>query len=456
MGEHSYGNAVCGMLSHPLFLIILVGLVVRTVLSATLTYCYDVSYWGYIIENVESGNGLYGLPGYYYTPVWGYIVMFLGVVANGLFGISEMGFADPSLVPALGANWDFYTDLVMTPAMVAVFKAFFTAVDLAISWILYRMVLERTGDRRKAYAAFGLWFLCPIVIYTSCVQAMFDPVTVLLLVMAVYLTIHRSYFLAGMALAMSVFCKFFSGYLALLFLAYVYVAEGRDRRAFARGAGAAVLGVLVMTVMVFIPNILNGTLEDAFLFILNRVDIVTDVAEDGNLWDNISSLGYTLVMALQVVIVLLEVYLAVDFARRPHGDLSDAFMKYGLLASTAVFLWTPTPTYLLIIIPFLVYHLLVSDRRFRIPYLLLATMPMLYSLVMNGAGILFQSAVFTDLVSAETVLSIIDWLDATTAGVTHQDLLNIAMGVAETVAIYSVFAVHLLNRRAERAAEAVR
>ena len=427
---------------------------VRLVLSLTLTYCYDVSYWGYVIENVESDNGLYGLPGYYYTPVWGYIVVFLGVVSNFLFGISEMGVSDPSIIPALGAGWDFYTDLVMTPAMVMAFKVFFTLVDLAVSWLLYKMVLERTDDVRKATAAFGMWFLCPIVIYTSCIQAMFDPVMVLLLVLAVYLATHRSYFMAGVALTTAVFCKFFAGYLVLMFFALVYVAEGRDRKAFLKGSGSAVLGALLTTFVIFVPNILTGTVDEAFSFILNRVSIVTDTNAAGTLWDEISSVGYALVMMLQVVIVALEVYLAYHFVRSAkETGLIDTFMKFGLLASTVVFLWTPTPTYLLIIIPFLVYHLLVSDSRFRIPYLLLAFMPMLYSLVMNGAGLLFQSTVFTDLISVDTVMSIIDWLDSTTFGISHQDILNILMGAAETVAIYSVFLVHLLNVRAEKKAE---
>ncbi|WP_400205546.1 hypothetical protein [Methanomethylophilus alvi] len=44
-----------------------------------------------IIQNIDSGNGLYELFGYYYTPVWGYIMGFIDMFSNTFLSVSELG-----------------------------------------------------------------------------------------------------------------------------------------------------------------------------------------------------------------------------------------------------------------------------------------------------------------------------------------------------------------------------
>ena len=61
-------------LRHPVITILSVALLVRLVLMPLLTYDYDIYHWAVIIQNFQSGNGLYDVAGYYYTPTWGYIL----------------------------------------------------------------------------------------------------------------------------------------------------------------------------------------------------------------------------------------------------------------------------------------------------------------------------------------------------------------------------------------------
>ena len=58
---------------HPLLAVILAGVILRLLITS-LSMIYDTNYWALVIRNIDSGNGLYGLDGYFYTPVWGYLL----------------------------------------------------------------------------------------------------------------------------------------------------------------------------------------------------------------------------------------------------------------------------------------------------------------------------------------------------------------------------------------------
>lgn len=434
---------------HPLIFLAAVGLLIRIVVSVLFTYSYDVTYWGYVIENIQSDSGLYELPGYYYTPVWGYFISTIGFVMNFVFGIDVFGMQSDSFVPSQDVSWDFYLDLVTTVEFSLVFKAAFTLVDLAISYVLYLMVMEHTGNRKKALIAFGLWFLCPLTIYTSCIHAMFDGLSVLTMLLTVYFLMKGNYLLAGCSFSMAVLTKFFPAYLIFLFVAYILVKERDDMRRFARSLGLSILGAAVMFLVIYTPDILNGTIEDSFSFVFNRVDSIGSGEE--SFWDALTSNGYVIVVLLQPIVILLEILLAYYYQKGksacdPNND--SRFMMYCMLGATSVFLWTPTPTYMMIIIPFVIYHVLVSDSRYKLSLLALMTVPVFYAIAMHNFGDLFATDLFLHLVSSETIMNGIEWLDSIfVLGITNLSFINLILGALETLAIYSVFLTYIRNRR---------
>lgn len=453
MGDASGARTVCSWMSaHPMASIVVIGLVIRAVLSVLFTHSYDIAYWGYIIENIQSDNGLYSLPGYYYTPVWGYFISAIGFVMNFLFGIDVFGLEADSLIPSQDASWEYYLDLVTTVEFNLVFKAAFTLVDLAISYVLYLIVMEHTGDRRKSAVAFALWFLCPLVLYTSCVHAMFDSLAVLTLLLTVYFLMKGNYFLAGCAFSMAALSKFFPAYLIFLLVAYIVVRKRGDTREMVRSVGMSVIGAALMFLVIYIPDILSGTVMESFSFIFNRVNAI-GVGEE-SFWDALTSNGYTIVILLQPLILVLEVLLAYYYQKGRGPDSPDndgRLMMYCMLASTCVFLWTPAPTYMMIVLPFIIYHFLVSDSSYKASMIALMTAPAVYAIVMHNFSDLFQTDIFLHLVSSETILNGIAWLDSIGfLGMTNQSLLNLVFGALETLAIYSVFLTYLSNRRGWR------
>lgn len=433
---------------HPLIFLAAVGLIIRSLISVLFTHSYDIAYWGYIIENIQSNSGLYELPGYYYTPVWGYFISSIGFVMNYLFGIDVFGIESDSLIPSQDVSWEYYMDLVTTVEFSLVFKAVFTLIDLAISYVLYLMVIERTGDRQKASIAFGLWFLCPLTIYTSCVHAMFDGLSVLTLLLTVYFLMKGNYLLAGCSFSMAVLSKFFPAYLIFLFVAYILVKESGDIRKFAKSLSMSILGAAVMFLVIYTPDIVNGTIWDSLNFVFNRVDSIG--AGEESFWDSLTSNGYTIVIMLQPVIIFLEVLLAYYYqkGRSSKSNTNDRFMMYCMLGATSVFLWTPAPTYMMIIIPFVIYHVLVSDSRYKLSLIALLIVPTLYAIVMHNFSDLFAANVFLHIVSPEFILNGIEWLDSVTIlGMSNQSLINLILGALETLAIYSVFITYVRNRR---------
>ena len=68
-------------LQRNIIIVIVLGIVVRYVLGFFFTYPRDIASWVVNSENFLMGGGLYGLPGHYYTPVWGYIMSVLTSIA---------------------------------------------------------------------------------------------------------------------------------------------------------------------------------------------------------------------------------------------------------------------------------------------------------------------------------------------------------------------------------------
>jgi hypothetical protein len=421
--------------------IVIAGLLIRAVLIPLFTYNYDISFWATTIQHVQSGNGLYELSGYFYTPVWGYILGFLGLIANFIFGISSYGTIGEQLLPSAGADWDYYGTMVVSPEFSILVKSFLVIFDLVCAYLIYVIVKKFGHDERKAAIAFAMWFLCPLVIYSSAVQATFDNISITFMLLAFIMMTDRRYILAGALLAVAALTKFFPAYLALMFLVYVLKKNG-GKDAKVKAAVRAGIGIAVMALIILIPQIINGTLPEAFGFVSNRISSIE--YESRSVWDVIATEGMAVVVLLQSVIFAVLILIAYKM----------------LLSSATVFLWTPAPTYLLLVMPFLIYTVATAksenQKRYMISFILISVTATLYSISMHSYSVLFQISVYYDLVSPETILNGLGWLSQTIVpGLTRQTLLNAVMGAAETIAIYSIFLIYIYNHRKSKKAGGV-
>ncbi len=440
MSEHgSLNKAKSFIVRHPMWSIIILGLAIRVALIPFFTHSYDVYHWALTISNLRSGEGLYGLVGYYYTPVWGYILAGIGSIAD-LAGIADFGNMIPSLAFANGSEWEYYRDLVCTPAFVTLIKIIFTVFDLVTGYLIYVLVDDHTKDKKKAMIAFGLWFLCPIVIYTSAVHVMFDTIAVMALVLTLLLIFRRRYALAGAVFAISVFIKFFPFYLVLIFLALILKQE-RTTGYRNKAVLTVILGFLVMAVVIYLPQIIDGTILDTFDFVFLRVGEISIGDDVSNAWDKITSVGYTLVLFLQILTFpLLAIFAWQIFKSEEEGEeFTSKFMLFLMLSSAVIFLWTPTPTYLMIMLPFLAYVAVTRNDGYIVPYILISVSAFLFAVFMHNYSVFFQIYGYADMISLDSLMNGIEWFDTKLFTVSNRTIINILLGTFETLSIYSVY-----------------
>lgn len=436
-----------GIVTHPLVMVIIFGTLMRLIVSLFLTYPYDSSYWGMILENIQSGNDLYGLPGYYYTPVWGYFLSSVGFVSDFIFGVDNFGIHAYDFIFVNEVKWDYYKDLLISPEFSIILKIFLSMVDLLISYVLYSIILDHTGDRKKATWAFALWFLCPIVVYTSCVQVMFDGIAVLMMLLTVYFLMKDKCLLAGMAFCIAVLTKIFPVYLIFILVAYLIAKNRNDHVVVVKKVGLSVLGSLLMLLLIYLPVIIDGDISESFTLFTSRA---TGSGEYSNLWEYLASNSFLIVIVFQPIVFLLILWLARSMMKYRGDDLDRKFIMLSMLTTTSIFLWTPSPTYLLVIVPFLIMHVVYSDQSYKIPYVLMSVSPLVYSMSMHNYSIFMGASEYFNLISWDMIHDGILWFNTGIASMTYQDCLNIVAGGLETLAIYSIFVVFILNYRKSR------
>lgn len=421
---------------HPLVIIASIGIAIKALLIPFLTYSYDTYFWSLAVQHLESGNGLYGLPGYYYTPVWGYFLALGGEISNVL-GIHHGGSFASELIRVGAAEWPYYREILIAPGFAIVLKIMLSAFDLLTAYLIYVLVRDYANDEKKAVVAFGLWFLCPIVIYTSAVQVMFDTIVVSTLVLSVLLIFRRKYFLAAAIFTISVFIKFFPFY--LIFILLIWIARRERGGTFPKALAHLVFGAGLMMVTLYLPSMADGTFLDSFNFLTSRTAVITASGGEDRFWEILTSTGYAIVLAMQFFILPLLAYIAYRTYRYPDEDFQRRYMHNLMLSATVIFLWTPTPTYLLIILPFLSYSVVTREEPYCVPYVLISVVAFLYSLAMQNYSILYALVHNYGLLSPEVIIDGVGWLNTKVLGVTYLNIFNIILGIAETLSIYSIF-----------------
>ncbi len=306
--------------------IVIIALTVRFVCTVSLTHMGDSSAWPRIMASVESGNDIYGVMGNYYTPVWGYLLSFLDMMIQAVGAVPLFGDYFEGLLPLEGVR--SYRPFVISPEMNMAIKFPLDVIDVAVGWMLYRIVLGRTGDMSRALRAMALWCFCPITIYMSSIQGQFDCISTALILGCIVLAGRNRPLLAGIVFGFAIWLKVFPAVCVLLLVAYLRSVRGRE---WAGGAVSAAVGALIVSAILILPQIANGQIDDAFVFLTDRQG--TDF---GSLYEAATSLR-------QILVGLLLLALMVLTARRIwHMDRDEAgravYLCAGLLIAVAVML----------------------------------------------------------------------------------------------------------------------
>ena len=398
---------------HPLFLVILIGAVIRFVLSP-LSLEVDTKFWTIIVRNMDAGQGLYAMEGNYYTPVWGYIIGFISFIQSSLLDFGDVVNVCDDALFVLGYKRYGYSNILATIPFMILLKISLFISDLILSLIVYKIILERTGDMKKSVIGFALVFLAPTIIGSSSILTMSDTISAVFTVLSLYLIRRKNYCIAGICYSFAVLNKFFPIFLIFIIAAYIVSINEHDIKRSGRPLIGFTAGAIGASFMILLPQILDGTLPDCFRFITDRAAYTTNIGP--------LPINTVIIILLGVIGISFLVYLGYVLFKSDNND--DTMVACSLLAMSApMFLFT-NAQYFVIIIPFLAYMAVIRSRVYKYVWLSVAVSALMIIPVLNtNASMFLHLAYYTDMVDLGMILDGIEWFNSPViSGMTVADI----------------------------------
>ena len=398
-------------------LIAILSLVIHLIIASLVNNACDDRYWLIIMQNTETGNGSYGLDGNYYTPIWSYLLsaysMFLKFTCS-MTGWSAM-FPSVSWVPLQPTPW--MNILIKLPLIIG---------NLIVGYLIFKLVQKHTGNDNKAIVAMCLWCFCPIVVYMAAVQGQFDMLSVLFMLVCIFLLYDDRAFLAGIMFSASVFLKVFPVLCLLIFIAYLY-AKHRNDGLILKKILTAAAGAILMTVILFIPIIINGELPIAFGFLLDRAG-------------NSSAFNSVFKIALVLGAIAVMVIYSLKISKKKE-DLDLTLLLYSGIMMTAANMISAGFQYIPSVIVFVIIFLYLSEDRhgYKNIYVLMTLSALLEGVFYMGTyGLVMISEFYgwVDIGLATQSLNVTIIGPLTTAGLA---------GIVRAVAVIIMFIFELVD-----------
>lgn len=240
--------------------IVIIGLFIRYFVGLFFTHPTDINYWVLVTENYISGADMFSLPGYYYTPVWGYFLSVISAIA-GFTGI-PLGEYVPDLVAgSMAMDWKITLPSLSYALLV---KSFLFLFDVLAAIVLYR-IGRVVFDEKRAILMFAVWFLCPFTIIISSIRIMFENLEILFMLLSLLMMLKRRPAWAGVMMGLSLMTKPYGMFLAILMMGYSY-AQARS----VKYTVTYVVTTLVAGLSVMIPILLSGQLDESLIWLTSR------------------------------------------------------------------------------------------------------------------------------------------------------------------------------------------
>jgi len=340
----------------------------RLLLALGTTNSNDLLFFASVATEGAAHRPLYADTTFSYPPLWGYFLETIGKLLATLHVPVLVHIATllPSQIPGLTT-----ADLT-TPVASLLIKLPALCCDAVLAYLMWWATRHFGFGARAARAAALGWWLNPLSLVTTPVQASWDSVVPLAMLLGIVLALENQWLAAGAAIAVGAAAKLTPVY--FIFLSPALVFEGHAfarslRRSAALAAGAAVAAAIVLA-----PIALWGEWRTMLGSVFARTETFTiggtnalsfaqfDEARPLRAWIELHRHPYgTLALALTfagcaaVALLLL---------RRRERGLPD-YCLAALACLTVVWSVSPLaqPTYGIWVIPFAVLLAGTNDRR---------------------------------------------------------------------------------------------
>ncbi len=407
----------CGFVSsiRPILAILAVGVLVRFLVAPWTSCPYDMYPFYRASTNMLAGVGVYGHAMFSYPPLFPAVLYPFVYVLSIFMDPSQFGLVQHSMV-GVSQMTGILVPFITHPAFNLVVKTPLILADLALGVVLYRFVKD-VRDETWARRVLILWFLNPLVIWTSSVVGQFDVLPAMMTVIALISFYRKEFFVAGLALGLGAFFKVYPVYLVILYLILiVWLSSVRKfpflTKATFRDAGRMIAGGILSLVIV-LPFFLSS--EAVFDFIFRRAGyssygglnmwfLVPLVPQDAGLLPDI----LPTILGLSPFIFLIAIALTVFIAYRlrnsltgKNGDILSLLVLGNVFVVTAILVTQPVtnPQHLLWLFPFL---LLIGskDGRWERKLYVLTVLGILYFVGLQSFhAFLYPTAVYTNAIS---------------------------------------------------------
>lgn len=216
----------------------------------------DVYIWYKTSTNILS-NGPLRLQSF--PPLWyHYMLIPIAYSYAWLSGILHSGAIPMAYLPS-GLNLYPDSNVLYVPGMLfnSIVKIPFLISDIAIAFLLYKIVEELTNNKGLAEKAALIWFLNPFVIWISAVWGMWDTLPALFSLAAFYFLLKRRISFSAVCLSFGVALKLYP----VLFLVPIgiYIFKSTSLESKFKSTLKFFSVFLVSTVLLFLPYLSNIT-----------------------------------------------------------------------------------------------------------------------------------------------------------------------------------------------------
>lgn len=339
-------------MKHPLAVLLTLGVILRLVLMPLFSFNIDLTYWMKVFDLIDGGNDLYSIGGYFYTPIWGYILGAMDGLAH-LFGMTDFGTLVPEMYPYIEKDYSV-SPYVTSIGFNFMVKVPLLLTDVAVGYLLYAFVKRITSDEWKALLACLLWFLCPLTLLESAVHAMFDNISAMFMLMAFIAAYDRKYILAGSVYSLAVLTKFFPVFFVFLLIAIVFRNEGIGIPAIGKVV-QAIAAAVVTLIVIDIPAIIKGQFWDTLDFLTQRVGVSSSTMDGLGIWFFVA-LGIAFFIFAAVLHYFCRIrpdIIRTRFLEIPEEEREHKVRKLAVIAAGFM---------TVLVLLYSVYSLIVTDR----------------------------------------------------------------------------------------------
>lgn len=193
--------------------IIIVGIIIRSLLTPLSIGLNDGYYWYVLIIDILTGRNPYAFQHFFYPPVYLYMLApfayFYSYLSNVInfrpLPIQDLSFP---LYKLIITRWG--PSMILDPLSVTLLKIPLIIADTCVSLLILNLVIKITNDDKRAYLATSMWFLNPLVITISTLWGQIESLVILFTLLSIYFIYEKRIILSGFCAGLAVSCKIFS------------------------------------------------------------------------------------------------------------------------------------------------------------------------------------------------------------------------------------------------------